>query len=264
MGQMKELRLRELRGNVGTALDCIAEQAGPPEEVLRVAGLLKQMTDLGWEMTAPKRARLLSVLAIAKGGHDNSSAARFGATLLRVSERPATRVIFSLHRTKGIQRDAFEGELIPAVTTFAKELSGLTQDIQFGLVAQSPVQIAQGFTSDQDLFQATMQGHEFKAGSTYAAKALRKALELFRQETIEFQPMRLIFNSICGAIDNVKDAHKAFQRLDAEGVLVVGVAIAPTDFQQLQQCSSPGLAFQVTGITELKEFLEKAAREVER
>lgn len=253
---------------MGAALDCLAEQAeprakkAPTEELLRVAGLIREMIDLGWEMTAAKRARLLSILAILKEGHSDIGAARFGAAALRASERSSARIAVLLHRSKGTSRDAFEGQLKPAVAAFAEELSKHSQDIQWGVVV-SPAELLQGLTSDIGQFKATVLDHEFKAGNTFAAKALKKTLELFRQEKTDLEPSRLVFNFAFGAPDNLRDAQKAFQRLDADGVLVVGVAVAPADVHQLQHCCSPGLAFQVADLASLGHFLAKAAGEIE-
>lgn len=270
--RVKGLRLHEVRAEVGATMDRLslvgreldAQVGSPREELQRVAGLVREMLGCGWEMTAAKRARLLSVLAILRAKSSNDGASRFAAAALRVFERPA-RIIFLLGQSKNITRNTYNEQMKPAVISFAQALTRHAKGVWWGAVAHAPVHVLQTLTPDLNCFTAAIESHSFKAESTQIAKALKKTLELTRADlgNSEPDPLCLVFNFVCSGMDSVKDAQKAFRRLDAENVIVASVAVGPAEIQDLQQSSSPGLAFGVADLADLHRFLGNASTEME-
>ena len=48
------------------------------EGLRHVATLARELTELGWELTAPRRTRLLALLAMVSEEGDSAGACRFG------------------------------------------------------------------------------------------------------------------------------------------------------------------------------------------
>jgi hypothetical protein len=62
--QIKEIRLEEMRQQLGTCVDSLSKPSGShnPQEVQQVARLARELLQSGWELTVPRRARLLALL----------------------------------------------------------------------------------------------------------------------------------------------------------------------------------------------------------
>lgn len=268
--RIRELRLVDLREQVAAALDALGEHASAPAgevkaELRHVTQLVREMMGLGWELTPPKRARLLALHAVlrsaAKAG-STASAARFSSALFRLLGGPA-RVVFVLDQSKQVTCATFAQHIKPAAIAVAQHLSKHTQGALWGAVAHGPVKKVQELTADLEAFTGALTNFPFGGGSAPTAKGLRKAMELLRgcvpDAEAERDPIRIVFNLAVREADSVKDAHKAWKLLDAHGVAVIGVAIGPgLSERAIKEFSSPGLAFGVESAAQLCTFVEEA------
>jgi len=265
-----ELRLVELRSELGTCVDSLCKSRDPqPEEVKHVAQLGRELLKLGWELTVPRRARLLSLPAILRAGATDTGSSRFGATALRTITDSA-RIVFLLDQTKAMKSDNFNRLLKPVVALMANEIQKHTKGVLMGAVAYGPLKKVQDLTADLSAFKDAVSKHAFADGrEAPVAKALRKAQELFKAERSqaaegERDSIRLVFNFMSREPDNAKDAVKAVHLLEAHGAIVVSIAVGPLPSEDaLQDCSSPGLVFKVAEASTLQKFVEDAFASME-
>ena len=103
--------------------------------------------------------------------------------------------------------------------------------VVMGAVAYGPVKKVQELTPELIVFKAAVSQHAFADGKDAPlAKALRKGLELFKQESSqapesERDSVRIVFNFTSREPDQMKDAQKAFHLLEAQNCIVVSIIL---------------------------------------
>jgi hypothetical protein len=224
------------------------------------------MLELGWDLNDKGRARLLMLLAMLEARELDTGAVeeiRFGGTALR-RITDSTRIVFLLDQTKTHQH------LKPVVTFLANEIQKHAQGVFMGAIAHGPVKKIQDLTADLGAFQEVISKHAFVNGKEASVgKSLKKVSELFKQEAkqaaeADLDCPRILLNFMSSEPDNLKDVTKAMKSLDAQGIVVVTVALNPSLSEDaLQECSSPGLVFRVADSAAVLKFLEKSFTSME-
>lgn len=280
--RIQDLQVLELSEQLDAAIDVLGQQVkasaareAAVSEVQRIVKLIREMLSMGWQMAAATRARLLVLLTIANVENLDAGAARFGAAGLRTLGSSA-RVVFVLEQSYTMMTKTMKGEeafnqyLKKAVTSISQEINKHSQGLQWGAVAHGPVEEIAALTPDFERFTEALERHPFGAGSKLTAKAMKKALDLFKlklgqQPQDDKDALRIVFNFTVGQPKNLESAEKGFRLLEAQGVVVVGVGIGPgIEEQDLQVFSSPGLAFVVQDFSQLGSFVDDALVEMRR
>eukprot|EP00930_Biecheleria_cincta_P001797 TRINITY_DN102895_c0_g1_i1.p1 TRINITY_DN102895_c0_g1~~TRINITY_DN102895_c0_g1_i1.p1 ORF type:complete len:995 (+),score=168.09 TRINITY_DN102895_c0_g1_i1:97-3081(+) len=253
-----ELQLDELRHEVNDVLNSIKDgsQADPQAELRKAAQMMREMLKLGWELTPARSARLLSLSqkVHAEGGLE-ASIARFSASMLQVLEG-SPRVVFLLDQSLPQHAAEFKAAVAAMAEGFCRHVQGA----QWAVVVYGPVQVVHDSTSDPNVLNAALQAHSFSAGPATAAQGLRAAKDAFKEE----KDPRIILHLTNGAAENLKDARKAFQVIEALGITVLGICIGKASkVDKLMKISSSGLAFKVEEPAQLVAFVRDALNEVD-
>jgi len=268
-GRIRELRLNEARKELQICVDSLTKQTPAsreqrdPQALRHVVKLVRELVGLGWDMTSRARARLLTLLTIVGAGVSDSGASRFGASTL-TSIADSARIVFLLDQSKSMRSDVFNRFLKPAVAQIADAIEKRKKGIVMGAVAYGPVKKVQELTPELIVFKAAVSQHVFADGKDAPlAKALRKGLELFKQESSqapesERDSVRIVFNFI--SREPVQpEAQNAFHMLDAQNCIVVSIVLGPSVSEDaVQECSSPGQVFKVADASGLHQFVEDA------
>jgi len=266
-----ELRLKEFRQEVNDILNRFKDPstqlpaAEAQASLRRAATLVREMLQLGWEMTPARNARLLLALgkATAEGGRE-ASLARFTAALLQMSE--GFPMLLFVVDCSGAKKCGTEAGVERAVAAMAECLQRHAAGVTCGVITYSPAEVVQELGPDLPSLTAALAAAR-RQDEVEVAKALRSAKEQLKlgkkglTENGDKQP--IVIHIAASHAGNAKDSGKAMKVLEALGVMVLGLGMGDIKVDALMKMSSPGLAFRVEG-SQLANFVEEGCQEVER
>ncbi|CAE7724933.1 unnamed protein product [Symbiodinium sp. CCMP2592] len=210
-----------------------------PASLRRAATLVREMLQLGWEMTPARNARLLLALgkASAEGGRE-ASLARFTAALLQMSE--GFPMLLFVVDCSGARKCGTEAGVERAVAAMAECLQRHATGVTCGVITYSPAEVVQELGPDLPSLTAALAAAR-RQDEVEVAKALRSAKEQLKlgkkslTENGDKQP--IVIHIAASHAGNAKDSAKAMKVLEALGVTVLGLGMGDIKVREKPQHS---------------------------